>query len=121
MQPSKLALTRGRACPGDRVSERRVDPEDLWVSSALSGTPERTMKKNCTCAEEMLGTVPATLLASITFQTSFPRRPHPSQGTTELLPSWRAARSHLQPLQKQSHLKNCVHTTREQGKEVKRL
>lgn len=90
MQPSKLALTRRRACPGDRVSERRVDPEDLRVSSTLSGTRERTMKKNCTCAGEMLGTVPATPLASITFQTPFPQLPRPSQGATELLSSRRA-------------------------------
>lgn len=81
MQPSKLALTRGRACPGDRVSERRVDPEDLRVSSALSGTRERTMKKNCTCAEEMLGTGSRDPLGLHHIPDSVPTAPAPLPGS----------------------------------------
>lgn len=119
MQPSKLALTSGCVCPGDLVFARGVDTEDLRVSSALSGTPERTMKENCTCAAELLGTSSRDPLGLHHIPDSVPKAPAP------LLPSWRAVPSHLQPLsspKKQSHLeKSLAHTTRHHSKEEKCL
>lgn len=123
MQPSKLALTRGRACPGDRVSERRVDPEDLRVSSALSGTRERTMKMNCTCAAEMLGTGSRDPLGLHHIPDSVPTAPAPLPGSYRAPAAW--LESCVEPpaasVASEANLRSRVHTTRERGKEVKCL
>lgn len=62
-------------------SLRSVDPEDLRVSSTLSGTRERTMKMNCTCAAEMLGTGSRDPLGLHHIPDSVPTVPVPLPGS----------------------------------------